>query len=361
MMLTVLSGEDVTTEPTGFNKVTCLANSDTIVSVPLRVKGGIRRALTAAPAISGDSATLTLTPDSFSPGAFTKHYLKFITGDREGRWYDIQTSANNGTPNTAAAVTINLNGDTLGGATTGDSVLIAEYWTLDTLFPPTGATSSWSGIPPVPDGHAIVASTNALNRKTEVLLPNLSGVGINISFSSTYYLTTGTSGTWKKVGDTSKPSFGDTILYPDNYFIIRHNSSVINPTVFKMVGEVEMQSMTIPLLSQSSGKQDNFIGLPRPVDVSLLNLALDGVSFVNSANALNRKDELLVFNNALVGKNKSASATYYRLATGNSWRKVGDSTTVQDNTVIPAGSGFIIRKASIAPAGTAMWQNPSPY
>lgn len=360
MILPVLSGADVTTEPIGFNKVVCLPNSDTIVGVPLRTQGSKRTALSAPPAVVGDSVTLTLGAGFLTAGELTAHYLKFIDGDREGRWYDIQTAAN-GTANTTSSVTISLNGDTVGTVNTGHKVLIARYWTLDELFPPAGGTTAWSGTPPVPNGHAIVASTNALNRKTEVLLPNLSGVGINISFSSTYYLTSGTSGAWKKVGDTSKPSFGGTVLYPDNYFIIRHNSSVTNSTVFRIVGEVEMNSMTIPLLSQSSGKQDNFIGLPRPVDVSLFDLALDGVSFVNSSNALNRKDELFVFNNALAGKNKSASATYYRLATGNSWRRVGDATTVQNNTMIPAGSGFIIRKASTSPGGTAMWQNAPTY
>ncbi len=349
LALLPLAAQVVTTEPVGFNKVTCLANSDTIVGVPLRVQGSITTKLAAVPTLNGELATLSLASSALP--AFSKHYLKFIGGTRDGRWYDI-------TANTATSVTIDLNGDNLNGVISGDSVLIAEYWTLNSLFPPAGATTSWTETPVgsgnwVPNGHAIVPWPNGLNRRTEVLLPNITAQGINIASAGTYYIT---GGVWKKFGDTSKPNFGDTILYPDNYFSLRHPSTVAHNTIFRSLGEVENKNFTIFLSTRTTGKQDNFIGLPRPTPIKLKHLGLnDDAVFVASASALNRKDELLVFDNETAIRNKAPTVTYYRLSTG--WRKFGDASTNQDDTTIPAGAGFIIRK-SISDGSSDVWQNP---
>lgn len=352
----VANAQTATSEAVGLNKITCLPNSDTIVGVPFRALGSLRAALAAPPSVAGDSATLTFAPGVFTAGELSSHYVKFIDGDRAGRWYDIQTSANSGTPNTASTLTLSLNGDTLGTATTGNRVIIAKYWTLDTLFPPAGATSAWSGEPLVANGHAIVASASSLAIKTEVLLPNLTGVGTNLSSAASYFIT---GGAWKKFGALSLTGVGATVLYPDNYFTIRHKVSVTSPTVFRNIGEVQFHSMTIPLASQISSKQDNYIGLPRPVDVRLADLGLD-TSFVNSSSALSLKDTILVFDNSVIGRNKSAAATYYRLS-GNLWRKFGDGSVDHSNSKISAGCGFIIRKAPTAVGNTSMWQNTPSY
>jgi uncharacterized protein (TIGR02597 family) len=334
--------QSVTTESVGFNKITCLANSDTIVGVPLRKQGSISTKLTATPSATTGNVTLTLANTELP--TLAKHFLKFNSGNRDGRWYDILS-------NTASTVTIDLNGDNLDGVLSGDSVLIAEYWTLDTLFPPAQATTN-----PATTGHAIVASSSVLSRKTELLLPNLTGQGTNLAPSATYYIT---SNVWKKFGDTTRPSFGDVILYPDNYFIVRHNSTVTQSTVFKSIGEIEAKNFSIFLSTRASGKQDNFIGLPRPVAVKLVDLGLDETAFVNSPSTLARKDELLVFNNDAAIRNKAPSATYYRLAAG--WRKFNDGSTDHNNTTIPAGAGFLIRKAATATGASVLWKNTSAY
>ena len=356
-----LEATDITTEPIGFNKITCLANSDTIVGVPLRVQGSIRSALGAAPSVNGDSATITLAASALTANALTGHYLKFIDGDRAGRWYDIQTSANSGTPNTANAVTITLNGDTIGNATTGDKVLIAEYWTLDELFPPAEATNSWSGDPPVPNGHAIVASTSrfASGRRTEVLLPNLQGTGTNIAPNEAYYIL---SSGWRKQGAIYTDDYGTTTLTPDAYFIVRHPSSVTSSTTFRSIGEVETGSFAIPLSTHATLYQDNAVALPRPVDVQLNALGLVPGAFVPSTSRFSsgRKDELLVFNNSTSAFNKAPDRTYYYLNSG--WRKQGESYTVDFGTdVIPAGGGFLIRKAPDPAGTTVFWNNPASY
>ncbi len=58
-------------------------------------------------------------------------------------------------------------------------------------------------------------------------------------------------------------------------------------------------------------------------------------------------DQLLLFNNAQVGINKSPSAIYIQTAAANGpWRMSGDHVNDRGSDIIPAGTGFIIRKAT---------------
>ena len=96
--------QEVFTAPMGFNKVTCLANSDTIVGVPFRVQGSQTAALATGPSVDivdPDIATLTLTSINLTADTLTKHYVKFKDGTAYGRFYDI-------TGNTTDTLTIKL-------------------------------------------------------------------------------------------------------------------------------------------------------------------------------------------------------------------------------------------------------------
>lgn len=352
------AAQSVTSEPIGFNKVTCLANSDTIVGVPLRKEGSQTTKLSGAPTGTGDAITLTVTA-TLTAGAFTKHYVKFTTGTKEGFWYDISS-------NTADSITIDLNGDSLTGVVSGDSILIAEYWTLDNLFPPSAATTAWVETPAgsgnwVPSGHAIVKSPSALSRTSELLLPNYEGQGTNLAPGGTYYIT-GTTPIWRKVNSAST-TLGATLLFPDAYFIIRNNSSVAHDTTFRTTGEVVTGKMAIPLSTRAEGKQDNYIAILRPIDVKLKDLGLSDTAFRNSASALNRTDELLAFATDTAVKNRAPSATYYRVLVSGvpQWRSTSTGSTSKDDAVIPAGMGFIIRKAAAVGGATVFWTNPASY
>lgn len=352
----------VTTEPIGFNLVTCLRNSDTIVGVPLRQQGSLRLMLTAVPSVNGDSVTLTLPTGSLTAGALTGHYLKFVDGARAGRWYDVQT-ATTGTANTTSAVTISLNGDTIGAATTGNSVIIAQYWTLDTLFPPTGATTSWTETPAssgnwVPNGHAIVASSTAslTQRRTEVIFPDEIGTGTNRLPAELLYIT---GGLWRKPGIAG--SQGNRVISPDSIFTIRHRPGVSYSTTFRSVGEVEVGKFNIPLATNTVGKRDTYIAIPRPIDVRLdeMNLVESG-AFVTSSTAslTQRRDELLVYDNTTTQMNKIPIIAYYH--TGGVWRKSGSALS-QNDQLISAGAGFVIRKFPTTTGETILWENTPSY
>ena len=358
----IASAEHSMLAPLGFNKIVCLTNSDTIVGVPFRMQGSMRNQLASAPiADPGDPDLFEIPLQSLNltPGALDRHYLKFEGGAREGRWYDI-------TANSATSVTIDLNGDTLDGVTQGDPVILTEYWTLDTLFPPDQATTSWTEHPANPgewiqNGHAIVASagTRAFERRTEVLLPNIDGEGINRSSTGFYFIH---QAQWKKVNEQGT-EFGSTILPPDSIFTIRNPSSVSHGTVFRISGSVDLSNFTIPLHTSTNSQRDAFIGLPRPVDVTLKELNLwESGAFIQSigTRAFQRRDELLVYDNAQSSLPKSVVAFYFH--DGTNWLAVNDDDKLnRDDDVIPAGSGFIIRKYQTGTGETVFWNNQPSY
>jgi uncharacterized protein (TIGR02597 family) len=355
-----LYGQEVVSEPIGHHRVPCLTNSDTIVAVPFRKEGSLQTALTATPSVVGSTATLSVAA-TLTAGQLSKHFVKIIDGgSKDGSWFNI-------TGNSENTITLDLNGDSLTGVASGAAILIVEYWTLDTLFPPASATTSWTETPTgsgnwVQNGHAVVASTSGFQsgRRSEIIIPNLMGVGVNLSSLSSFYLF---NGGWRKQGQLATSNLGGEIIYPDQYFTIRHSQSVARNTIFQTFGEVEMRGFAIPLNSSTTGKQDNYIGLLRGVDLTLDQLTLGGTSaFVSSTSGFSsgRKDELLVFDTALAAQNRATSATYYYF--DNAWRKQGLAATVNAGTdIIPSGVGFLVRKSQTSDGATSFWKNLPSY
>lgn len=356
------------TPPMGYVTITCLPNSDTIVGLPMRQNADFVGTLSGDPEIlttiidpgppevtepTGEARFTVSGSPNFTVDQYAgSYYIKFkdttptpAAGD--GQWFAI-------TANTADTITVDLNGGSA-DAVSGAAFEVLKFWTLDELFPPGDCTTD-----PATTGNAIVASTSQLTsgRRTTILLPDLLSSGINLSSTSAYYVN---AGVWKKVGSGST-DFGSTQFWPDNYFTIRHPSTVNAATSYTVTGEVETASLNIPLATNATTSQDNFIGLPRPVDVTLNNLNLGGTSaFMDSTSQLTsgRRDLLLVFDNAAALQNKSATAVYY--FHNSIWKKVGGGSTDFGTDVIPAGGGFMIRKYQTGTGATVIWKNTSPY
>lgn len=338
----------VYTPPVGYFSIECKANTDTIIGVPLRQSPAFVGSLGAAPVISGDSATLTL---SGSPGLTANqfanaYYAKFTSGAANGQWFLV-------TSNGSGSLVIALNGATL-SAGLSDGLEVIKFWTLAELFNPAQSTTDATTT-----GNAIVASTStgALGRKTSILLPNYAGVGINLSSSNTFFVH---GSLWKEhgQGDIDRGNFQ---LWPDSYIIIRHPSSVTTSTTYVNTGQVEVNEFDIALNTRNGGPQDNLVALPRPVDITLNNLNLGGTAaFISSTStgALGRRDQLFVFNYSSTGINKSAAATYFYH--NGLWKAHGDGDIDRGNDIIPAGTGFVIRKYSSTGA-TANWNHTSPF
>lgn len=324
------------TDPVGFTSITCLPNSDTICSVPLNSEVAFQGTLLNAPSINGSAVTLTpstavtWTADQFK----TLYFVRFTSGTKSGMYFEI-------TANAAGTLTINSANEDLSTLTTGDQFKLCKFWTLGTLFPPATQTT-------------IVPSTGTTSptRRTEVLFPDNAGSGINLSAAAVYFVLNTTE--WKNASGFTNAD--NVILYPDTYFIVRHNKAAItSSTTYTITGSVELKDAGTILATRVGGSQDNFVSNGRPIDIKLKDLDFSPTAFVDSTGTTSptRRDQLLVFNNAVPTVNRSASAIYFRV--GGTWLNAS-GYTVADDAIIPAGSGFIIRKYA-APGTGVVWTN----
>jgi uncharacterized protein (TIGR02597 family) len=329
----------------GFNRITCPAKSDTLVSVPF-MKHPVKASgsLASAPNLSTSGQAILSLPSSgnWTTNEFKgKSYVRFTSGAKAGHWYDV-------IGNTDSTLTIDLNDETGSALASGDTLMVVEYWTLNTLFPPSSQ-------------HTIHVSSGTLGyqQKTKILIPNVTATGINLPAEGVYFLT---SQGWKQ-SLQGYPSAGNALLPPGLPFIIRHPSGV-EATVFEPEGRVLRAADSLGLVQSQSVRQDNTVAVLRPVDVALKDSGLDQNAFVASTShdAAGRKDELLVFDNSAAGFNKIPSATYYKV--GSAWfleqGKGTENTNADDVKALAASAGLIIRKAQGADNG-AIWTNQPTY
>jgi uncharacterized protein (TIGR02597 family) len=125
-----------------------------------------------------------------------------------------------------------------------------------------------------------------------------------------------------------------------------------------------MHKTRTPFYANSVGsglRQDNVVSIYRPA-VQTLDQSTITNAFVPSVSTLlaGRRDEVLVFDNTIQGKNKSAAATYFYF--NNGWRRQGAAATINygPTNVFNPGTGFIVRKATNT-VSTTMWVNSANY
>jgi uncharacterized protein (TIGR02597 family) len=335
-----LSSYNTASEPIGFVQLPLRGNSDSYVSMPFL------RPASGAGVVTSIASNVVLTaqqnPGTWSINQFVysagtqsnSFYIRFTSGALEGRTYAI-------TANDASSVTLNLNGDSLASVTAGDAFVIEPYWSLNSVFP---------------NGAGVNVSPTVGNRNTEILLPDFTNAGINLSSSKIYYFH---AGVWKQTGQ-GNADHGDDIFPLNGPIIVRHNVST--NTTLLCIGAVSMARWNVPIRvpdGSAGNKQDVFFGLMRPVAMSLDDSGLiSSGAFAASPLPGSRTDELFTFDNSIVAKNKSAAAVYYYW--NSAWRRVGAGNTVVGNTTVFApGSGVIIRKGTNI--ASPVWTNAPNY
>jgi uncharacterized protein (TIGR02597 family) len=338
----------VATNPVGYVQVTCTAASDTVVSVPF-----IQPAAYVGQIASVSGSTVTISGTSgwtanqfvYSGSGSSTYYAQMGpcssgTNPKDGCYYTVVS-------NGANTLTLALNGDNISTVPVGSTISVIPYWTLGTVFPPSAS------------GTAFIASTSPVVRQTQIFLPNYSAAGDYLSTSATYFYY---NGAWRLVGDLVTNSHNDDVLIPDGYVTVRNPSAT---TTLTTMGNVQTGNFMIPLDTLTSGPQDNAVGICRPVDTSLNNLGLiSSGAFTPSTSPVVRNDQIFLVSNTSAGLYKSATATYfyYMGTSGTGWRLVGDLITNDHGSdVIPAGTGFTIRKVATSGGATAFWQNPPTY
>jgi uncharacterized protein (TIGR02597 family) len=321
--------DTVTSDISGYVKISAPATTDTPIA-PVLARSTIWRDTVAS--VSGSVITVSGSPawtaGTLAPGADT-YYVRLTSGALKGHFFTI-------TANDAGSVTVDSAGLDLSTVAAADTLEIAPYWTLATLYPAGDA------------GTTFIASSSPLVRQTELLFYDASGTGINRSPTALYYFY---NGAWRKVGAAVSTSFDNTLIYPDTYFIQRNKADA---TTVVLTGRVQPSFVSTILEGTASTQNDNYIALTYPSDVTLARTGLASSGFTASNSPLNIADRLLLFDPAGTGYNRSPSAIYYYY--NNGWRKVGASisTDYSDSVTIPAGTGFIVRKAANAASST--WQ-----
>lgn len=332
------SAQSVTTVPVGAVTLEALANSDSYFSIPL-----VRPSIFEGVVSAKSGTTLSLSGASFGTNELqyaagiqsNTYYIQIASGAASGQFSTILS-------NTANAVATEYESDILGSVQVGDRVVIRPYWTLGTLFPASSA------------GASFVASTSnfTAGRRTEILFPDVTTVGVNKSPASLYFF----NSYWRKSGSVSENK-NDTIIPPDTYIIIRGNNYATS-TKLVISGAVQPGPQVVSLLSSSSTRNDNPAGGVLPIDTPLedLNLVEEGAFIVSTSNfTAGRGDELLLFDNAIAAKNKAPSTVYFY---NSYWRKSGSVATNQNTTLIPAGSAYVIRKKQTLSNETTDWKQP---
>lgn len=327
----------------GFLKFDCPAGSDTIVSVPFHPAPRWAGRLDGVPTDPGGGVvrlSLANTP-GFAPGELTDapHLLLVReAGAAEGRHFPV-------VDHDEAAVHIEATLAELG--TLGDEGLVSilPQWTLATLFPPVPPTTFHLSTGPL-----------ASQRGSELLFFDDATVGTDLAPTRRFYVTA--SG-WVETG-----SFADAdavAILPGQAFIVRHPVGV-SATQFVANQQVYGGPVSLIVRRDNGAAVDTMLALPRPVILSLEQLDFGEVFEESDSPApADRKDELLVFDNADPERNKLPSAVYFR--TGEDWREdLGtDDFPISNAREIEPSAGLLLRKAEGSGSAPLLWKNAPTY
>ena len=414
----------VSTDPVGYTQLSCLANSDTRLSIPFTRPAeftGLISSITQA----NNTATITVAS---TPG-WTANQFQYVATTQPKTYYAIVGPNNN---TLAGTVSVTNNSKTVTGTGTTftnlakgdvinvngyvgvvDSVASATSLTLVSNFigaTATGASATFNRSPKegsyytvtsngtntltvALNGDSLAAVASAVGNTTVTLIPYwtlgtafpASDAGVSYAaspnpnprnratqillpdlVSSGVDLVPSTGyynydGKWRLAGGDPAASYDDTIFLPTTFFLLRNTSTA---TKFTPAGSVYMNRLSNPLYTQaSSGQQDNAVALPRPADVTLNDLGLiSSGAFQVTLNPAprSRLDALITYDNTLPGVDKTPSASYYYY--NNGWRKAGEDPNTDFGTIpISYGSGFLIRKVSTTNGTTSFWQNTRNY
>jgi len=336
-LLTSLSADPVATDPVGVIAQELTPGADNLVTIPLKTTPLFVGPVGEVMETSGDSLTFAidsaLQPDEDALASF--FFVRFLNGAAQGKYFTILG-------NDQSTITIETLGDDLSTVAANDLIEINEYWTLGTLFPPSTQT-------------AIVESTNILlsGRRSEILVPDLLGVGRNRAPRDIYYLVTDG---WRKAGE-AQTSFDNQVILPGTFIIIRQHADA-GPRSFTLSGHVPMEHQAHYLFEESGIIHDNILTHGRPVGVRLADLGF-GEEFKDSLSNLlsGRRDELLVWVNP-APRNPAPDAIFFRV--DGVWRQSG-VVGAADDFVIEPHMPFIVRKRPAPESRTALWTNQPVY
>lgn len=328
----ISSAQTVATDPVGFVSYTVNANSDQKLGLPMQ------QATTFSGTASSVSGT-TVNATGVAP-LTAASFLLVTSGPAVGKWEQI-TASSNGSVSIEAAIP---------GFTSSNSFEIKPFWTLGTMFP---------------NGGSLPKSTDVFDPIAEILMNNPSAVGANIAPSSAYFYFVGDADYPAGWYDSSNPDGGlktGVLLSPDTLFTVRNKTG--SAFTITMVGSVPADKIALEISGRTSGPQDNLIYNLFPADVSLANSGLAPQAITASTDIFSPGDQLLVYPLNNTGFNTAPPTAYFYFQGDadypQGWYNSSDPDGgLKNNIVLPAGSGFVIRKAPGSPSAT--WNPNLPY
>jgi uncharacterized protein (TIGR02597 family) len=335
---TLTYAQSVATDPVGFTTVPLLGESDSAMSLPF-----VRPAVFVGGVQSASSNIITVNGSPWTANQFV-----YVQGSQPDRYFALIGSASSANPkeghtypivgNTSHTLTVDLGQDNLNGIPANAQVSVIPNWTLKTVFPPSDQNVSFT------------PTTSTAAYKTQIRVPDATAPGINAPYTTYYF----SNNAWRLVGDENTDR-GDDPFMPDSYFIVRNlNGAPTLPLV--TLGSVILKKVSVPLMTNNTTPQDNPVGLLRPLDV-----ALNATGLNNADGSFVVGDELHLFNNAVVGYDKPARVYVRNPSVLNGrWTLATDSAHDRGAEIIPAATGFLIRKAPTANGLPVFWNNNFP-
>ncbi len=318
------------------NGITVPSNTDVIASAPF----------TGTPAFdgtvsSGTANSLTISGASFTANQYQNlSHVRLRSGVDNGLWTTIVS-------NNATTV---FTADDVSTVVAGDSIEIVAHQTLGSVFPATLANVAF-----VPS----TGPTVPLRKTTVQLISSPTTIGINRAPGSggVFYFY---NGHWRKTTDgTGTINYDNTVLVPQQYYVIRNGGGVSQALQVLTAGAVNPPTIATYTV-RSTAQNDNPLATGRPLDLSLPDLGIGGSSaFVDSTGTgvAFRRDAIYLFNNSATGQNKApgSGGTFFRLTDGT-WHSTASGTPdVTTNLLLGAGTGFVIRKYTNAVTQAEVW------
>jgi uncharacterized protein (TIGR02597 family) len=271
---------------------------------------------------SGNSTTLNLAgdppldaynapilADQYNKKVYPIYYVLVTDGLSIGSFYSVVS-------NNATQIVIDTQGETL-SSTSIKSIDLRPYWTLETLFPASGA------------GAAFIATTSDSNIMTQLVLsPTTITDGQNPQSEGQKFYFSSSVGNW--VRDTEPTiSAGAVPVPPSRYLYLQNTGTGSFPIDSYFAGTVLKTPFRVALYSSQNQSTYTLFALPRASSYKLSEMGFDTANFSTT--------DLLLVGDAQAG----VSQTYYKA--GANWYALGSQVPV--DPTIPSGTAYAVKKA----------------
>lgn len=332
------SAADASSQVFGAYNMTCAANSQKYLSIPLTrspaFAGKVERAPSGAEITASGNAKFTAGGFVYKAGSQpNRYYLKFTSGELEGAWFDISN-------NSAYSVEIDIGSADTAKVAAGDSFEIIPHWTLATLFPKgAGFVKSTSKTLSLTSCTSVGKFT-AQESDGSITTP----VGVVSAPVKTYlYRQYGNVSAWVEKSSPTV-SRNDDIVEPNAVLLIKQPASAKASITFS--GKVPMCATSLEIARLSEGsEQDNYVAVPTCTTVKLSSLTAalveSGAFEATGENAAEPADTVVCCGDG------AAEYFYMTSSSGGAW-ECDDAKlqTPAGDKVLKACAALKIRKSS---------------